>query len=77
MKKKITYLVNRPLGRPWKYALHENGEEELFNLADDPYETENVADRDGTGSVAAELRRDLLNWCCRTGDRFGTTFDRT
>ena len=60
--------------RPWKCALHENGDMELFNLTDDPYEMQNLAGRANTASIAAELRRDLIAWSRRTGDRFADSF---
>ena len=56
--------------RPWKYTLHENGEAELFNLADDPYETVNLSGSDELRAVEAELRRELIEWSRRTDDPF-------
>ncbi len=56
--------------RPWKYVLHQNGEEELYNLAQDAFELENrIADR-GCRQTADRLQACLLDWCQRTADPF-------
>lgn len=41
----------------WKYAFYETGEEMLFDLKDDPFEMNNLADRD---LEQKEVMRDLL-----------------
>jgi len=57
--------------RPWKYVLHENGEEELYNIVDDPAELTNRTTSPDAKSVCGEMGTALLNWCRRTGDSFG------
>ncbi len=56
--------------RPWKYVLHENGETELFNLTEDPFEIRNLAGSILTQAVETELGCDLIEWSLRTGDPF-------
>lgn len=58
--------------RPWKYVLHQNGESELFNLEDDPFEVNNRAYMDAGRVVAAPLQAALLGWCTRIGDPFAS-----
>lgn len=55
---------------PWKYVLHGNGEEELYYLEEDAYETDNRCGRKETHAIQDELRSALLDWCRRTGDGF-------
>lgn len=56
--------------RPWKYVLHANGEAELFNLDEDPYEVNNLAAVTETHAIRNDLRKALLHWLRRTGDAF-------
>lgn len=56
--------------RPWKYVLHEDGQQELFHLEDDPRETDNRADNRDAQSTRTELREALLRWVEQTGDVF-------
>ena len=62
------------LRRPWKYVLHENGEEELYDLERNPYERENQAGRSAPRAVQPALRKSLLAWSHRTGDPFAQKF---
>jgi arylsulfatase A-like enzyme len=56
--------------KPWKYVLHQNGEVELYNHLDDPFELKNLA-RDPAAQEAVEtLQKAVLAWCRRTGDQF-------
>lgn len=41
--------------RPWKYVLHENGEQELYNLQDDPCELVNRASEPQCRAICEEL----------------------
>jgi arylsulfatase A-like enzyme len=45
---------------PWSYNLYSNGDEELYNLDDDPYQLTNVADDPGLASLKASLKAELL-----------------
>lgn len=56
--------------KPWKYVLHQNGETELYNHSDDPYEIKNQAQDPAMKEVAASLQDALLSWSRRTGDTF-------
>ena len=56
--------------RPWKYVLHENGEQELYDLVADPMEMGNRALGAECRSVCAELQARLFEWCKRTEDPF-------
>jgi hypothetical protein len=44
---------------PWSYNLYSNGDEELYNLDDDPYQLTSVADDPGLESLKASLKADL------------------
>lgn len=44
---------------PWSYNLYSNGDEELYNLDDDPYQLTSVADDPGLDSLKASLKADL------------------
>jgi arylsulfatase A-like enzyme len=53
-------------GRGWKYVVHDNGEEFLYDLANDPGETSNrVRDADALGRKR-EMRDALSAWLART-----------
>ena len=56
--------------QPWKYVLHENGEQELYHLKDDPFELANQASEIGCQKQCNELSKRLRDWCARTGDPF-------
>jgi hypothetical protein len=47
-------------GRRWRYTLCANGEEELYDHANDPHEWHNLANRKGHEAVKAELKDQLL-----------------
>ena len=50
---------------PWSYNLYSNGDEELYNLDDDPYQLTNVASDPGLASLrgVAEGRAQRLRTC--------------
>lgn len=52
----------------WKYAFYETGHELLFDLHCDPYEQDNLADRDT--STCTEMRRRLLNMLSETQEPY-------
>ncbi len=54
--------------RDWKYTFYETGEEELFDLADDPYELDNLAAKDPDRK--AQLQQLLLDELARTRDPY-------
>ena len=56
--------------RPWKYVLHQNGEAELYNIVQDPYEMDNEAGLPDTQELEDSLREALLQWSRKTGDPF-------
>lgn len=58
-------------GKEWKYIYHEyGGVEELFNLAKDPCELNNLAKSDRTEilELLTEMRKYLTQWCIENGD---------
>ncbi|MGK5531845.1 sulfatase-like hydrolase/transferase [Streptomyces sp. URMC 129] len=64
------YAVAAPDADPW----HEPDaaryvETELYDLAADPYELDNLAGRDSHRAVADRLRTELLAWLARAGER--------
>jgi arylsulfatase A-like enzyme len=54
----------------WKYILHENGEEELYNLAEDPAETKNLASHPPAAATRATLAGRLQMHLEDTNDPF-------
>jgi len=54
----------------WKYILHENGEEELYHLAEDPAETRNLAGSADAAKLKAGLADTLRNHLKSTNDSF-------
>jgi len=54
--------------RPWKYVLHDDNQQELYQLHEDPYELQNLANADTHSDTVTSLREDLLNWSQRTED---------
>lgn len=54
----------------WKYARHENGEEELYHIAQDPAEIRNLARLVEHADVKARLRRTLKTHLESTRDAF-------
>jgi hypothetical protein len=53
---------------PWKFVFHDGGEQELYNLEEDPWEMENQAGAPSLQPLIAELREALLDWMVRTDD---------
>ena len=47
--------------------------EELYDLAQDPYELKNIADDPACGKVKAELKKRLLAWMAQQGDKGNET----
>jgi arylsulfatase A-like enzyme len=54
----------------WKYVLHEDGAEELYEISTDPHEAMNLAGLDRTRSVSDDLRKALASHLKRTRDPF-------
>lgn len=50
----------------WKFNCSPLGEHELYNLRNDPFETQNVLEQNKT--LAKELRNEILGWQEQTGD---------
>lgn len=50
----------------WKLVVREVGEDELFDLKNDPYEMINLHGAEGTKDTVLELQRLLLDWCMAT-----------
>jgi arylsulfatase A-like enzyme len=44
---------------PWSYNLYSNGDEELYNLEDDPYQLTSLADDHDLASLRASLKAKL------------------
>jgi N-acetylglucosamine-6-sulfatase len=44
---------------PWSYNLYGNGDEELYNLGDDPHQVHSVDDQPGLASMKASLKAEL------------------
>ena len=53
----------------WKLNLGRRGEQELYNLARDPGEAENLFGREGHGPIVDRLSGMIRRWQGRTGDR--------
>jgi len=54
-------------GQGWKYIRYHQGDEYLYNLADDPGETKNLAADPARRSVRDELGGEMQAWLERTG----------
>lgn len=52
----------------FKYTWSTLGDDELYNLNNDPYETENLAHRASYRRVVQSLREQIRDWQRRTGD---------
>lgn len=52
----------------WKYVWNATAEDELYDLANDPYELTNRAEDTGAATKLAELRERLISWMEQTGD---------
>ena len=53
---------------PWSYNLYSNGDEELYNLDDDPYQLTSVDSDPGLTSMKASLKADLERLRTCSGD---------
>jgi arylsulfatase A-like enzyme len=53
----------------WKLNYSPLGEHELYHLAQDPHETENLASRAETQDIFADLLARIRDWQARTGDQ--------
>ena len=54
-------------GGGWKYIRYAQGQEYLYNLEDDPGETNNLADDAGHADRKGELKAEMANWLQETG----------
>ena len=54
-------------GKGWKYVTYPEGEDFLYNLVQDPGETENLAAQPAHQQQKDELRRELDAWLEKTG----------
>jgi arylsulfatase A-like enzyme len=54
-------------GRDWKYALYDDGTAFLFDLANDPGETENLADDPNHDAARARMHAALMGFLSKTG----------
>ena len=52
----------------WKYMVSGTNEEALFDLQEDPYETDNVAASEANQPVLNQMREYLVDWMKKTGD---------
>ncbi len=52
----------------WKFNCSPIGEHELFNLTEDPGETENLFEHESVRELVADLYTRLLHWQKQTGD---------
>ena len=50
----------------WKLVIRETGGNELFNVAEDPYEMKNLYGDSQYDHIVAELMLQLIQWCLRT-----------
>jgi arylsulfatase A-like enzyme len=62
--------------RRWKYVWNATAEDELYDLATDPDELRNRAAEPGCAPELARLRRRLVVWMERTGDRMLNAWTR-
>ena len=44
---------------PWSYNIYSDGEDELYNLHDDPYQLDSLADDHGLASLKSSLKAEL------------------
>jgi hypothetical protein len=44
---------------PWSYNVYSDGDDELYDLDDDPYQLNSVADDPGLASLKASLNAEL------------------
>ena len=52
-------------GGGWKYALYDDGEEFLYDLAKDPGETRNLAQERSAKARKTDLREQLQAWLAK------------
>ncbi len=50
----------------WKLIVRETGEDELYNVAEDPHEMRNRIGDPACSMIVSDLQRQLLNWCLGT-----------
>jgi len=50
----------------WKLVVRETGDDELYNVVDDPWELCNRIHEPGHETVVRDLQRRLLDWCLRS-----------
>jgi arylsulfatase A-like enzyme len=55
----------------WKYTWSTLGEDELYDLEEDPYETINLAHEQAYEERIASMRAEISDWQRRTGDTVG------
>ena len=53
-------------GERWKLVVRETGEDELYDLTEDPWELRNRIADPACAVVIPGLQRQLLDWCLRT-----------
>jgi hypothetical protein len=64
----VTQPVCTPSRSGWKFNCSPIGEHELYNVADDPGETENLFEHESVRELVADLYTRLLDWQEQTGD---------
>ena len=52
----------------WKYSYHSVGDSQLYNLQDDPGETDNLIHERSAQNAKRRLHRDLVRWMKQTSD---------
>ena len=52
----------------WKYSYHSRGDSQLFDLANDPGETQDLVHERSARSAKLKLHADLVRWMLETGD---------
>lgn len=57
----------------WKYNQSTIGEDELYNLNEDPYEMNNLIKDERYSGLIEQLRSKILRWKANTGDSFETS----
>ena len=52
--------------RDWKLVVRETGDDELYHIAQDPWEMNNLAGQPGTETATLDLQRLLIDWSLQT-----------
>lgn len=52
--------------RDWKLVIRETGGNELYHVAEDPHEMDNLYGDPAHAAVVADLQLKLIHWCLRT-----------